>query len=214
MKRILAILLLICLGCIQEEPKPKIEIYLLKEKIESYEGVPILEADDLKNRHESIRREGLEESRWDTVTQQLIFAGEFNAKFDQLQKKPLILDSEVYKFHMKKNALIFDSLVNERIRNLKPRRRTGVQFALTVDHKIVLTGYWWSRYSSYYCNTHHIYTVPNYKFPPEGQYPSINDEAVYFIDHGSYWPQHKKKVRPPYPPELIEAFRSSGRLIE
>jgi hypothetical protein len=211
MKYILPLLILLCISCKQE---PKIEIYLLKERVEFYEGVPILEAEKFKDRREYILADGLQDSRWDTIENRFVFAGEFNVAPNQLEDKPFISDEEIRRFYKRDNAIVFDSILNQKIKNLKPHMRTGVQFALTVDQKVVLTGYWWSTFSSYWCDTYHIYTSPNSSFPESPDVPKEDEEVLYFIDYGSFAPEHKKKERPPYPPQLIEAFRSSGRLFE
>lgn len=206
MRRVLyAILLIFCIGCKQEEVKPKIEIYLLKDKVESYEGVPILKVEKFKDKKQHIIDEYLHKSRWDTIKDDYIFMGKFNVEPKDLQSEPFIRDNEIISLDIKNDLLNLDSTAVKKFTTLDNDMRYGTQFVILVDNKTVMTGYFLNYFSSYWCHTFHI----QYTSTPSKIYKNRSFEI--FEGPIKYTGGINK---PDYPKELLEAFRSSGRLIE
>ena len=170
--------LLICIGCKKEEPKPKIEIYLLNKVVKSVNPSP-------KNIISASRK--------------------FIAQKSDLMRESLVNDSQIVGLDIEKNNLILDSIAAKRIVNLKQDVVNGVQFAITVDDKIVFQGYFWSNLSSLCCPFIGI-------FPPMGSeelddYTWTNNEMFEILSLN----KNQKDI---YTQELVEAFRDSNRLIE
>ena len=140
MKRILAILFLLCFGCKQEEEKPKIEIYLLKERKQFSNCIPF-SATKYYQPQDTIDVGQVKYAQYDTILEKLIYAGDFVITKEDLQHEPFISDIEIRKMSLKTNELIIDSLAAKRIYNMHPKNSYGDQFAVTVDGKPVFAGY-------------------------------------------------------------------------
>lgn len=202
MKYILPLLILLCISCKQE---PKIEIYLLKERVEFYEGVPILEVEKFKDDKQHIINEYLHKSRWDTIKDDFIFMGKFNVMPKDLQNEPFIRDNEIVSLNLKEDFLNLDATAVKKFTMLDNDMRYGTQFVIVVDDKALLTGYFLNYFSSYWCHTFHIL----YTSSPD----NTNKNSSFEIFEGPI--KYTCGInKPDYPKELIEAFRSSGRLIE
>lgn len=116
------LLLLLCFGCKNEEPK--IEIYLLNKVVEGVNPPS---------------KYNISASR------------KFIAQKSDLMPEPFINDDQIIGLNIEKNNLILDSIAAKRIVNLKQDVVNGVQFAITVDNEIVFQGYFWSNLSSLCC---------------------------------------------------------------
>ena len=203
--------LLVCVGCGKEGPKPKIEIYLLNKVVESNECVRFRET-SFYTRLDSIHKKWYGDRYIDTISEEFMDGPKFEVEKEDLEIMPFIKDTEILAFNAEMSVITFDSIVRKRLRELHPEISQGKQFAITVDKEPVLTGYFWNLLSSQTCHWYSIYNV------------DINDLNIngdltqsYWIGHfndGHYLIKEQKSKRPPYPKELIEAFRASGRLIE
>lgn len=128
----------------------------------------------------------------------------FTAQISNLMPDPFINDNQIVSLDIEKNKLILDSVAAKKIVNLKHDNYNGVQFAITVDNKIVFQGYFWSTLSSFCC-------------PFIGIYPPIGAEEIddYVWTENVVFDIFLSKYRKSdYPQKLIDAFRISGRLIE
>ncbi len=200
------LLLLICFGCKKEESKPKIEIYLLNKTIESNEGILFSDTPYYANL-DSIERKWYQEVRFDTIRNELIYAGKFTAAKDDLQDYPFIKNEEILGFNKEEDILIFDTIVKRRLHFLFPGKQK-VQFAIAIDKKPVLFGYiWWGMWSRF-PYTYNFYTsVGDYDFKDKP------GEQSYMLEYGppKNWGRDQLE-RPSYNQNLTEAFRLSGRL--
>jgi hypothetical protein len=220
-KYLLYLLLLLCFGC-KKDDNPKVEIYLLKYMVSSFEGQAVVDTDIYKALPDSVKKRpdlvALEQSRYSAIDTQFIYGGDYNVKLSDLKMVPFITDDEILSFNLDNNKLSVDSLAANRIYELKRNMIKGVQFVITVDKKPVLNGYFWSLDSSYSCNSYCIYYIST-KYINEFRNERFLDKSKakeryfeIFYNHNSRL--SVKKKRPPYPPKLLEALRQTNRLIE
>lgn len=202
MRKVIALFLLLSLaGCKSED---KIEIYLLKNRAPIKDGVPYL---DVFNIQDAEKRKEYEFVNYDTVFKETIYAGKFEAKSTDLQSQPFIGDDEIISFNTGNNKFEFSSSVAERLETLPDEMHEGIQFVITVNKKPQLTGYF--RNWSVWCDWYYI-RYWNYK---KGEGEEIKNKNSFELFNGYMRGKHED-LTPPYPQELIEAFRSTGRLIE
>jgi UDP-glucose 6-dehydrogenase len=98
-----------------------IEIYLTKEKIESYDGVPLRTAIKDTTIIRQVLESYKEEIRINTVNNKPIYMGHFSAKFSDLEEKPFINDSEIVGFDFENSDIVligteYDELSRELIK--------------------------------------------------------------------------------------------------
>jgi hypothetical protein len=208
MKRVLALIIVIlCFGCKQEESKPKIEIYLLKERKQFTNCIPFRDTEYYQPQ-DTIDVGQVKYAQYDTILKKLIYAGDYIVSGEDLQRKPFISDIEMRQMNLKENEFIIDSLAAKRIYNMRPKNSYGNQFAITVDGKPVFAGYFWNPMSRFRCDWYQIHAYDlNKELKDNGK------DKCFRIYLGKRDGQILDEDLP-YPPELIEAFRSSGRLIE
>lgn len=143
-----------------EEKKDVIEIYLTKNKIESYDGVPLRVAiKDSVIINQVLENYG-EEIRIDTIKDKPIYMGHFLVAQKDLEEKPFINDFEILGFDFENSEIHFSKSVTEKIYNSIPNWRKqnhfGKQFVLCYNGKIILKGYFLNSWSSYWSNTYQI----------------------------------------------------------
>lgn len=201
-------LLMICLGC-KKETHPKIEIYLLKHPVESTEGIPYVDSEEYKqDNNKSYDPIWLETARYDTVYKRTLWGGDFSAGKEDLENNPFIKDDEILNFDSQKDIIVFDSNVVKRIEKIGRRK---AQFVITIDKKPMLCGYFWTAMISSYPQSFYIYDYDAYDLKEKN-----GNEKSYMIEfeNAKFREIPSDKKRPPYNPKLIEALRSTGRLIE
>src|SRR5436190_2278445 len=71
-----------------------IEVYLLKERIETNEGIPLSKIKEFKA-DDTYSKSFIEGTNYDTIKHEYIFAGKFEVTDNQMQSEPLVLDSEI-----------------------------------------------------------------------------------------------------------------------
>ena len=158
-KKLTFILLLhlILISCKKSEQKntPKIEIYLIENRITSHQGIEINESniDSLKLRELSNRFD-FNIVRFDTLKSELIFAGEFKADKTDLKEKAFISNNEILSFDHNNGNLKIDSIAIQKLNEIKPNGY-GIQFALLVDDSPELFGYFYPTIYSTLCSTFH-----------------------------------------------------------
>jgi hypothetical protein len=150
-------IILILFSCNQTKTKstPEIEIYLTKNRIKSYQGLEINDnnIDSLGYRYVESRFD-FDVVRLDTTTNELIFAGKFIAKKEELNDKPFLEKNSIIEFNPKNGNLKIDSVGAKRITELPNSNKMGHQFVLTADGEPKLFGYFYSYPFSYYCHTY------------------------------------------------------------
>lgn len=138
-----------------------IEIYLTKEKIESYDGVPLRKAIKDTLIINQVIENYKEEIRIDTVNDKPIYMGHFLVDKNDLEEKPFINDSEILGFDFENSEIHFSKLVSKKIYKLIPEwskeSHFGKQFVLCHNGKIILSGYFIGSISSYWSTTYQIY---------------------------------------------------------
>lgn len=144
-----------------DDKKDIIEIYLTKNTIESYEGVPLkIAIKDSIIINQIIETYG-EEIRIDTINERLIYMGHFSVEQNDLEEKPFIKDSEILGFNFEESKIHFSKSVTtkiyESIPNWRKNNHFGKQFALCHNGKIILNGYLIGSMSSYWSNTYQIF---------------------------------------------------------
>ena len=138
-----------------------IEIYLTKNKIESYDGVPLRTAIKDTTIIRQVLESYNEEIRIDTLNNKPIYMGHFVAELGDLEEKPFINDSEILGFDFDDSRIYFNKSVTEKIYKSIPEWRKknhfGKQFVLCHNGKIILNGYFINSMSSFWSTTHQIY---------------------------------------------------------
>lgn len=208
MKRILLIIFIYSsvLSCANE--KDKIEIYLLKERIRSSEGIPILEYATHQNYPLTQEITSIEKANFDTVKKQIIYGGEFSVSKEQINNLPLIKDTEIIKFDSNTNQLIFSASGRKKIENLKPSMKFGTQFVICVNGEPSLTGYFRNHFSSYIYNWNYIH----YQYSKNvSQTPNVDkfiiNQNIGYVKWNPIIPNMNEY------PKLIKALHSTKRLI-
>ncbi len=207
MKKIYSILLLsfFIFSCNNHEEK--IEIYLLNNRIRTIEGIPVLEYVKLKNikYHENL--ENIKDCNFDSISKKFIFGGKFKVKRENLETEPLISDEDIVKLNLRKSELILTEIGRQKITKLKPNMKYGVQFAICVNKKPMLTGYFRSIYSSYIYNWNYI------SYDHYNKEKRIDKDANFIIRQNQDYEKWKPILTEleKYT-ELIKAFKETNRL--
>ncbi len=137
------------------DKKPVIEIYLTKTRIKSHQGLVIDDSNiDSLGYTDSKNRFNFNIIRLDTISDQLIFAGEFKASKRDLKDKPFLEANRIIRFNHKNGQLLVDSIGAKRISELSNSNNIGHQFVLTIDNEPKLFGYFYSYPFSFYCHTY------------------------------------------------------------
>ncbi|MGV7105853.1 hypothetical protein [Flavobacterium sp. U410] len=102
--------------------------------------------------------------KFDTVHNDIIFAGAFDIEDGDLEKTPLINDDEILKFDFNTSQIFMTGSVVNKIKNLdwKMKNNFGRQFVLCINKKPILNGYFYNSSSSYLSNTYQIF-IDDYK---------------------------------------------------
>ena len=171
MKILSLIILIFFISCKEKYKEDKIEFYLTKERIQSFDGVSIQEAVfDTNPKYDNNIKQRLIERyenkvRIDTLKKEIIFAGKFKVQANNLQNKPFIKDSEILGIDFENSSIHFKESVAKNIydsikiwRNKK--HNYGRQFVLKHNEKIILNGYFFSMMSSQLSNTYQILFYP------------------------------------------------------
>lgn len=201
--KILIFLIFVSLiSCIKT--KDSIEIYLLKERIKSKEGISISEIKkNSKIDYITDIKSAAKVANYDTVKKEFIYAGQFEVDSNYLNDKPLINNAEIINLNLKNGSIQFSESGIEKIAKLKISVQHGTQFAICVNKKPLLTGYFWNFYSSYGSTWNCI----------ESNNPKIKDQLKIYRGNGI---DATKKISVNFDnsQELIKAFRITNRLIE
>ena len=207
MKNIYSILLLSFLFFSCNNREDKIEIYLIKNRIRTTEGIPILEYVKLKNIKYEENLENVKDCNFDSISKKFIFGGKFNVKKENLETEPLIADQDILKLNLKKSELIISEIGRQKITQLKPNMKYGVQFAICVNKKPLLTGYFRSIYSSYIYNWNYI------SYDHYNKEKRIDKDTNFVIRQNQDYEKWKPILTEleKYP-ELIKVFNESNRL--
>ena len=186
----------------------KIEIFLLKERIRSSEGIPVLEYAKSKNiQNEDLKN--VEDCNYDTIAKQLIFGGKFYANKNDIIEKPLIEDNEILGLNLDTNEIILSDSGRKKIALIKPNMKYGIQFVIGVNGIPNLTGYFRSNISSNIYNWNYI----SYDYF-EHNITTVHDKNFVVRQNIGYekWKPVLSNLKE-YP-KLISAFKNTKRLNE
>ena len=202
---IIFLIFLIFVSC--EQKKDIIEIYLTKNRIESYDGVPLRDAIKDSVIINQVLESYKEEIRIDTLKDKPIYMGHFRVNQKDLEEKPFIIDSEILGLDFERSEIHFSKSVTEKIYksipNWRKKNHFGKQFALCHNGKIILNGYLIGSMSSYWSNTYQIYY---HKYPEHKRKNGIKSVAFSINDSLNFEKNNLKKNK-----KLNEAFKN--RLI-
>jgi hypothetical protein len=184
--RVLSLLITISFLSCNKESKDVLEIYLLKNRIETLEGVPVSELKDTSIKNGLIERFGTN-LRYDTITNKVIFAGSFFSKKSDIENQPFITNEEIIGLELANYSICFNKSVDKKISDsyLKWRKenQSGKQFALCRNGAIVLNGYFYNAINNYTSITYQIFYTPNNK----------NDTIKYLFTNGASYDLSKDK---------------------
>ena len=112
--------------------------------------------------------ENVKDLPYDSISKEFIYGGKFAATVKDLQATPLINNDEILKLDLEHSELFLSEQGRNKIKKLVPNMRTGTQFAICVNKKPVLTGYFRSNYSSFiytwnYIGYSHIKSSTNFE---------------------------------------------------
>jgi hypothetical protein len=209
MKKILSILLLSSLLFSCENRDEKIEIYLLKNKVRTSEGIPVLEYVKLKNIKYDKNLENVKDCNYDSISKQFIYGGKFTVEKENIETKPLIKDEDVLKLNLEKSELILSENAKNSINQLKPNMKNGIQFVICVNRQPLLTGYFRSNISSNIYNWNYI----GYDYF-EHKTATIHDKNFVIRQNDGYEKWKPILCNLNEYPELISAFKNTNRIIE
>ncbi|RAR47346.1 hypothetical protein [Flavobacterium lacus] len=202
---ILFVLSFIFASC--KKKNDSIEIYLTKEKIESYDGVPLRTAIKDTTIIRQVLESYNEEIRIDTLNNKPIYMGHFVAELSDLEEKPFINDSEILGFDFENSEIHFSKSVTEKIYKSIPEWRKkshfGKQFVLCHNGKIILNGYFIGSMSKYHSNT---YQIKYHRYPEHKRNDALTSVAFSISDSLNFEKNNLKKNK-----ELYHAFKN--RLI-
>ena len=137
------------ISCNKKSDEHSIEIYLLNDRIKSNDGIPISKIKDFKKMDTIFLKSISNIANYDTKTKEFIYAGKFEVNSEQINSSPLITNNEITNFNLKTNKIELSTSGATKIMNLKPSMKNGIQFVICDNKKPLLTGYFWSSYSSY-----------------------------------------------------------------
>ncbi|WP_177764482.1 hypothetical protein [Flavobacterium sp. I3-2] len=180
---------------------------MTKNKIESYDGVPLRVAIKDSTIINNVLENYGEEIRIDTIKNKPIFLGHFLAEQKDLEEKPFINDSEIIGFDFENSEIHFNKSVAEKIYNSIPKWRNsnyfGKQFVLCHNGKIILSGYLTGSMSKFQSNT---YQISYYKYLEHKNNNEIKSFAYRISDSLNFEKNNLRKNK-----VLFEAFKN--RLI-
>lgn len=209
MEKIFSILLISSLLFSFENHDQKIEIYLLKNKVRTSEGIPVLEYEKLKNIKYDKNLENVKDCNYDSISKKFIYGGKFTIEKENIETKPLIKDEDVLKLNLKKSELILSKNAKSRINQLKPNMKNGIQFVICVNKQPILTGYFRSNISSNIYNWNYI----GYDYF-EHKIATIHDKNFVIRQNDGYEKWKPILCNLNEYPELISAFKNTNRIIE
>jgi hypothetical protein len=182
-----------------------VEIYLVKNRIDTKEGVPLSEIKEFKQKNSPFSKAFINGTKYDTVKRDFILAGSFDAKYNQLKKEPFILDSEIELLDTIKSEIHLTPSGFKKIKELKPDMIHGIQFVICSNKIPVFTGYFWSINSSHMSTWNCI----EYNYLDEKQ----NNPLKLFKGEGTHLP-NKSKIHFKDYKYLVEAFKNNNKLKE
>lgn len=214
MRRFFLLMVVFTLVSCETKREDKVEIYLLNKRIVSSEGIPFRETSLYKKLPDSLfDLERYKDVSFDPVDSTMIYGGKFEVVEADLLEKPQITDDQIVGLNLKTNEIIFSNSGMKRLGDVPPNGNLGAPFAICVNKKPVLTGYFESFfYNRFLFSWNRISYFPNFK---------VKDISESYYEEGYVITRNHGNVQyDPYLPdlneypELVKAFRDSDRIIE
>lgn len=201
------LVLLLSVACGKSEDV--IEIYLLKKRIRSHEGIPVLDYVDLKNipYHKNI--ENVKEANYDSISKEYIWGGAFEAQKTDLVPTPLIEDDEIVMLNLQRSELQLSADGMKTIQELKPDYKYGVQFVICVDKEVCFTGYFRENHTSNIFNWNYL----DYDYE-QSELKIKGHKNFVLKQNRSYFEINPVLTNLKEYPKLVAAFRNTNRLEE
>lgn len=122
---LIVISILFNFSCQQKSNISKIEIYTINEQSLDKEDV------------------------LDSINKKIIYAPKFEVSENMLSKTPLILNEEIICIDTISSKIKLSADAINKIVTIKPSMKHGIKFAICNNRKPIMTGYFWSSFSSY-----------------------------------------------------------------
>ncbi len=203
-----------------EKENKKIEIYLTNKRILNANSIIATKSDSLiKYIKQNVPEKDFDffmsryaSKEWDTIQNNIAYKGKFIATKIDLNKNPIVYDSEIENFNVQKGELRISKTGLDRIiKNLdKKYIWDGQQYVITYGGKPIFTGYFVSSLSSSFVNwysTYHFHSDLS-KGDFELTTPFKIDQCYCLLGDRELIPNLKSNKK------LIEAFRQTDRLTE
>ncbi len=136
-------------SCKRTNNKDLIEIFILKERVKSDEGVPYINLDTNKVFNKNELKKEKELPNYDTIKKEFIYAGRFDVDIKQIKENPFINNDEIIMLDTVSGKIKLSANAINKIISLKPSMKEGIQFVICKNKKPLFTGYFWSSFSSY-----------------------------------------------------------------
>ena len=108
-----------------------IEIYLLKDRVTTDEGISIDKAISIEDVDTTLLKDIPIAVRYDTVNKEFIYAGSFRVKENQIEPTPLIKNEEILGLSIENSEIKLAAEAANKIIALKPSMKGGIQFVIT-----------------------------------------------------------------------------------
>jgi|WetSurMetagenome_2_1015567.scaffolds.fasta_scaffold25921_1 hypothetical protein len=123
----------------------------------------------------------------------------FTVTQSDLQENPLIADHQIIRYDSVKFVYTIDTIVCPKLVSLNPSLSNGIQFAITVDRKPIICGYFWNPVSSFGCDWFNIPIICRKEIKIYKGLPEYSNRDIPEIRND---------------PGLIDAFIKSNRLVK
>ena len=193
------------LVCCHKEEHHSIEIYLLKDRVTTDEGISIEKATSIVDVDTTLLKDIPITVRYDTLNKEFIYAGSFHVNKNQIEPTPLIKNEDVLGLNIDNSEIKLSAEAANKIISLKPSMKGGIQFVITDNKNPVMTGYFWSSYSSYGSTWNNI----------EYDHTKKVDKPIFLRMYKGHGINAAKREAIPFSDfkDLVNAFSQSDRLL-
>ncbi|MPT33558.1 MAG: hypothetical protein E2604_00350 [Flavobacterium sp.] len=205
MKIIQTLFISLFLTSCHKSEQHSIEIYLLKDRLNTDEGVSLEKIKDFPEMDSTALKEMPKTVRYDTLNKEFIYAGSFHANKNQVEPTPLIKNEDVLGLDVENSEIKLSAESANKIIALKPSMKDGIQFVITDNKNPVMTGYFWSSYSSYGSTWNNI----------EYDHTKKVDKPIFLRMYKGHGINAAKREAIPFSDfkDLVNAFSQSDRLL-
>nr|WP_317632025.1 hypothetical protein [uncultured Flavobacterium sp.] len=211
MKLIVYIFLINIIMSCNHKDHEVIEFYLLKNRKKNIEGFELKDVQNYIKKNDINLSEFSEPSTFDTISNKMIFASNFEYSIDDLESKAFIADQDILSLNTKKGTIKFSNNGARKIFDINPNFRNGEQFVITINKVPVLNGYFYNPYSS---NGSIWNTIQYDDFKKIKNSKLKYYEFSFFIGDGTSNKLGRSNIDFDKYPILIKTLRDTDRLIE